>query len=109
VLVQPLPFVILVFLYPPIKMTAITVMDGVSEDTAELPICSREDLQERVVGLKLILHPWHTRSVGVQTNGGGVVTLTIDGIPRGYRHPRISIARGCMRSVLRRSVLLGVI
>jgi hypothetical protein len=82
--VQLLPFAVLIFPYPPIKETAIVVMDGVSKDTMELLICSREDLQERVIGSKPILHPRHVRSVGVWTNGGGVVTLTIDSVPGGY-------------------------
>ncbi len=103
-LVQPLPFAVLLFPYPPIKVTAIVVMDGVSKGTMELPICSLEDLQERVVGPKLILCPWHARSVGIQADGGGVVTLTVDGIPGGYRHPRISVPHGCRHSVLRRSI-----
>jgi hypothetical protein len=106
-LVQPLPFAVLVFPYPPVEVTAIVVMDGVSKDTMELLICSREDLQERVVGPNLILHPRHARSVGVQTNGGGLVTLTVDSAdsnPGGYPHPRISVARGCRHCVLRRSI-----
>ena len=67
-------------------MTAIVVMDGDPKDTMELSIRSCEALQERVVSPKLIL---------VRTIGGGVVTLTVDGIPWGYRHPCICIVRGC--------------
>ena len=80
-LVQTLPFAVLVFPNPPVEVTAIVVMDGVSKDTMELSIrsCEALALQERVVGPKLILCPWHAGSV--QTIGGGVVTHTIDGIP----------------------------
>jgi hypothetical protein len=101
--VQPLPFAVLIFPYPPVKVMAIVVMDGVSKDTMELLIRSREDLQEQVVGPKLILCPRHVRSVGVRTDGGGFVTLTVDSIPGGYHHPHISVARGCRYFVLRRS------
>jgi hypothetical protein len=103
-LMQPLPFAVLVFPNPPVEVTAIVVMDGVSKDTMALLICSRKDLQEWFVGPKLILCPQHARSVGVPTDGGGVVTLTVDGIPGGYRHPCIGVARGCGHCVLRRSV-----
>jgi hypothetical protein len=95
VLVQTLPFAVLVFPNPPVEVTAIVVMDGVSKDTMELSIRSCEALQEWVVGPKLILCPWHAGSVGARTIGGGVVTHTIDGIPWGYRHPRICAAHGC--------------
>ena len=78
---QTLPFAVLVFSNPPVKVTAIVVMDGVPKDTMEFPICSCEALQKRVVGPKLILCPRHTRSVGVQTIGGGVATLTVGDIP----------------------------
>ena len=56
-LVQALPFAVLVLHNPPVKMMAIVVMDGVAKDIMEFPICSCEDLQEQVVGLKLILRP----------------------------------------------------
>ncbi len=104
VLVKLLPFAVLIFPYPPVEVMAIVVMDGVSEDTMELPICSCEDLQEWIVGLKLILCPRHARSVGIWTAGGGVVTLTVDGVPGGFRHLRISAARGCRHCVLRKSI-----
>jgi hypothetical protein len=81
--VQTLPFAVLVFPNPPVKVTAIVVMDGVSKDTMELSIRSCEALQERVVVLKLILCPRYAWSVGVWTIGGGMVTLTVDGIPWG--------------------------
>jgi hypothetical protein len=81
--VQLLPFAVLVFPDPPIEVTAIVVMDGVSKDTMEFPIRSCENLQEWVVGSKLILRLRHARSVGIWTNGGGVVTLTVDGIHGG--------------------------
>ena len=80
-LVQTLPFAVLVFPNPPVEVTAIVVMDGVSKDTMELLIHSCEALQERVVRPKLILHLRHMGSVGIWTIGGGVVTHTIDGIP----------------------------
>ena len=96
-LVQTLPFVVLVFPNPPVEVMAIVVMDGVSKDTMELSIRSCEALQERVVGPKLIHCPRHAGSVGVWTIGGGVVTHTVDGIPWGYHHPRICVARGCGR------------
>jgi hypothetical protein len=98
--VQTLPFAVLVFPNPPVKVTAIVVMDGVSKDTMEFPIRSCEALQERVNSPKLILRQWHVGSVGVRTLGGGIVTLTVDGIPWGYRHPRICVVRGCGRSRL---------
>ncbi len=64
-LVQPLPFAVLFFPYPPVEVTDIVVMDGVSKDIMELMIRSHENLQEQVVGPKLILCPQHARSVGV--------------------------------------------
>ena len=94
---QTLPFVVLIFPNPPVKVTAIVVMDGVSKDTMEFPIRPCEALQERVFGPKLILRPRYAGNVGVWTHGGGVVTLTIDGIPGGYRHPCISVICGCGR------------
>ena len=95
---QALPFAVFVFPNPPVEVTAIVVMDGVSEDTMEFPIRSCEDLQERVGNPKLVLRPRHAGNVGVRPNsGGGVVSLTVDGIPRGYRHPCICIVRGCGR------------
>jgi hypothetical protein len=45
-LMQTLPFAVLLFPNPPIKVTAIVVMDGVSKDTMEFPIRSCEALQE---------------------------------------------------------------
>ena len=74
---------------------AIVVMDGVPKDTTKLLIHSCETLQERVVSPKLVLCPRQVGSVGVWTVGGGVVSLTIDGIPWGYRHPRICVVCGC--------------
>jgi hypothetical protein len=82
--VQTLPFAVLVFPNPPIKVTAIVVMVGVPKDTMEFPICSCEALQKRVVGPKLILCPRHVGSMGVRTIGGKVVTLTVDDIPWGW-------------------------
>jgi hypothetical protein len=70
-LMQTLPFAVLVFPYPPVKVTAMVVMDGVSNDVMELLIHSREDLQEQVVGPKLIFHLRHVRSVGIKWCGGG--------------------------------------
>ena len=96
-LVQTLPFAVLVFPNPPIEVTAIVVMDGVPKDTMEFPIRSCEALQEWVISPKFILRPRHAGSVGVRTIGGGVVTLTVDGISWGYRHPRIWVVRGCGR------------
>jgi hypothetical protein len=93
--VQALPFAVLLFPNPPVKVTAIVVMDGVSKDTMELPIRSCEVLQEWIVGPKLILRPRHAGDVDVRPISGGGFTLTVDGIPRGYRHPRICIVRGC--------------
>jgi hypothetical protein len=101
---QPLPFVVLIFPYPPIKVMAIVVINGVSKDTMELSIHSCEDLQERVVGLKLILHPRHGRSVGIQIDSGGLSPSPLTVFPGGYRHPCISVAHGCRHCVLRRSL-----
>ena len=58
-------------------------MNGVFEDTIELPIHSCEDLQERVVGPKLILHPRHARSVGIQTDSGGLSPSPLMAFPGG--------------------------
>ncbi len=74
-------FVALVFTFPLVEVIAIVVMDGVSKDTIELPICSCDDLQEGVVGTKLILCPWHARSVGVWTNGGGLSPSPLTAFP----------------------------
>jgi hypothetical protein len=82
-LVQPLPFAVLVFPYPPVKLTAIVVMDCVSEDTIELPIRSREDMQEQVVGPKLICCPRHARNVGAWTNIEGFLPSLLTAFPGG--------------------------
>jgi hypothetical protein len=42
--VKALPFAVFVSPNPPVEVTAIVVMDGVSEDTMEFPIRSCEDL-----------------------------------------------------------------
>ncbi len=89
---QALPFAILVFPNPPVEVAAIVVTDGITKDTMEFLICTCEELQERIIGPELILHPQHTGCVGIWTNYGGVITLTIDGVPKGYCHPCISVA-----------------
>jgi hypothetical protein len=65
VLMQTLPFAVLLFPNPPFKVTAIVVMDGVSKDTMEFPIHSCEALQEWVISPKLIHCPRHPGSLVV--------------------------------------------
>jgi hypothetical protein len=96
--VKALPFAVFVSPNPSVEVMAIVVMDGVSEDTMEFPIRSCEDLQERVGNPKLVLRLRHAGNVGVRPNSGvGVVALTVDSIPWGYRHPHICIVHGCGR------------